>query len=220
VWPAWSLVGIGGWLGATVAAGIGANDEAPVLRAFAAGGAVFFTVTFAAAAVGMRRRALAFDVGRYRALALRPLSEDEARRVARAGQGPAFRVLAFAALSTALLLGGVVTMSTGLLVAAAVVVALSIVATLLRPDGATFDELLEPLGLHVVTMPTWRGRLVGDAVLRGERHGRAVVVRQTPTSATTDVGGAVITRRGNGAGRFLLEDLHAAEQQASLPSSA
>jgi hypothetical protein len=67
-WAAFSLIGIGLWVGAMVLVGVLSDDPAdpgPTLIAFAAGGSLFFGLMFAAVLVQQLRRRPADPRGRF-----------------------------------------------------------------------------------------------------------------------------------------------------------
>jgi hypothetical protein len=268
VWPwvLWSLFGIGGWIGATVraAASVDEPSEAAgrVLATFAIGGAVFFGVTFAGAAVGIRRQRGAVDEDVYRRLLLVETSDRTVRAVTGGHRRLGYTYVVFGVITTALALVafglGSDRWSPPLLYGAlAIVLAWCVVALRSMSSVPTVgDALLSPLGLRVTSVPAFaalpsgRGRLVGPMTFAGERHGRSVVVEQRPSSSTTRISGSrprqvvsgptelaartgidatrwrgvrvesgpdgvVVRRRGNGAGRWMLEDLLLAETLAT-----
>jgi hypothetical protein len=258
----WSVVGLSAWIGATVWAAATVDDPSDaagrVLGTFAIGGAAFFALTFAGAAVGIRRQRGTFDDDLYRRLIVVETPERVVRAAVAGHRRLGYVYVGFGAVTTGLALAaiglGTCRWSSPLLYGAlALVIVWSVVASM---SGSSGSVVVSPLGLRVTStpgiarLPSGRGRFVGSMTMVGERHGRSVAIEQRPTSATTTIRGArpvgvvtlaaelaartgldadrwhrvraesgpdgvVVRRRGNGAGRWLLEDLLLAESLAA-----
>ena len=169
-----------------------------VLGAFAGGGAAFFAVTFAGAAIGIRRQPGALDPDLYAQLALVDVSDRTVRRVTGGHRRLAYVYVVFGVLTTALLLLGIGLADDRLRApllygALALVLVWALIAyRSLSSLSADIDAIVEPLGLHVTSTPrvSGRGRLVGPTTLAGQRHGRGVTIEQRTTTTTTSVQGA------------------------------
>lgn len=183
-WAIWSLCGIGAWVGVTIVAAVLNDDPAdagPVTTTFAVAGAVFFTITFGAASLQMRNRRTRVATDLYRRLALTEVDEVETHGLV----GIGWTYLFFGAATTGLML-----LAIGLndedvfpillwTVVALVGVWLIVMVVGLRRAFTATDAFAAPLGL----------RLVGTDLV-GERHGRAVEIRQGFDGSTTTVAGS------------------------------
>lgn len=194
-----SLSGIAIWIGATVLAGVVSDDPTdprPTLLTFAAGGAAFFGLIFAAALLQTRDRpdpqldallaelAIEPELGRHRAARIGVL-----RHVARAYilLGAVVTALGLAAIVQEAL--GVGSPRTTLTVTVVIVVAWALaIPLILRWARRASDSVLSPLGLEQ------RG-----AVIAGERHGRDVRVEITAAGSVTRLGDAGETPTLSGA---------------------
>lgn len=204
-WTALSLLGLGAWFGATVAAAVtndDPSDPAPILRTFAVGGAVFVGTVLAAAGIGVRRRATRVSSALYRQLALGDVPPGTLRAATRGTQGTTASYLVLAGLTSGLMFAAIglgeggptaLLLYTGV---ALVVVWLGVMVRSLGRAWRAADDVLAPLGLAVTAVPSWMPGLLGspralhgDLAIGGERRGRAVTVAQRPGTAVTVVGG-------------------------------
>lgn len=205
-WFAGCLVGIALWIGVTVAVAArygGPGDSRPGNVAFAIGGAVFFGVVFTVAAVQMRRTQLRGRNDLYERLALTPVSPATIRRASRGAHRIGYGYLVFGALVTGLGLAAIAASDTrwsrGFLLAMLGLVVLWLVYMVyaLRRVFSTTEELFAPLGLRLVSMPTYvlnwftdGGHMVGGVTYAGSRHGREVAITHEPARAVTLARGA------------------------------
>jgi hypothetical protein len=205
-WMAFSIIGIGCWIGMTVLVAVlhdDPNDPKPVLRTFAIGGGLFFGAMFGAAAVQIRRSQGAASDALYVRLAGGEVPPATRRSVARTTRSIGSVYLLFGAVTTGLMLLGIGLADDRIMqVLMTAVVGLVIVWAaysgwaLTRTYKAT-DDLFAPLGLRITETPTYvpnvlvgGGHLAGALTYEGVRHGRTVTITQTPTEATTHVSGA------------------------------
>lgn len=264
-WLVGCLLGIALWVGVTVIVGSrygGPSNPRPGSIAFAVGGAVFFGVVFAVAAVGMRRSQYTSRSELYDRLAVAPVDPSTIRRATRGMYRIGYTYLAFGALVTGLGLAAIgfgdddggSWMFTVMIVL--IVLWFGYMLFALRRVYTSTDVLFAPLGLHLEEVPSyvvhWFGgtSLSGAMTYGGTRHGRHVSITQEPKQAVTVVQGHVsarkppktpaqmatltgepagrwrgvtvevsadqvaVIRRGNGAGRWFLNDLLLAEAVA------
>jgi hypothetical protein len=209
-WTAFSILGIGGWIGLTVLVAVrhdDPTDATPVLRTFAIGGGIFFGALFGAAALQIRRSQGAATDALYVRLAGGDVPAATRRSVARTTRSIASVYLVFGAVTTGLVLLGIglaneriaqvlLTVAVGLVILWAAYSSWA----LTRTYRAT-DDLFAPLGLRITETPTYLpnalaggGHLAGALTYEGVRHGRTVTITQTATEAITRVSGAAAPR--------------------------
>lgn len=184
-WRAFTLIGIALWIGVTVLVTVlndDASDPRPTLLTFAAGGAVFFGITFGVAFWQTRPRPdpeldalLAELTLEQAATRLRASLIGSTRRIARAYivLGALTTVLGLSAIAQeALEQGSARTTLTAMIVV--VIVWACAVPFVIRFANRASASILAPLGLEQ------RG-----AVIAGERYGRAIRIEITPAGSVT-----------------------------------
>jgi hypothetical protein len=209
-WMAFSIIGIGCWIGMTVLVAVlhdDPTDATPVLRTFAIGGALFFGTMFGAAALQVRRSQGAATDALYLRLADGEVPAATRRAVARSTRSIVSVYLLFGAVTTGLMLLGIGLaddriMRSLMTVAVALVIGWAAYSgwAISRAYRAT-DDLFAPLGLRITETPTYvahplvaGGHLAGALTYEGVRAGRTVTITQTPKQATTHVSGAAPPR--------------------------
>lgn len=175
-WAAFCLIGIGLWVGATVAVAVindDPSDGRPVVLTFAAGGATFFGLMFAAAWWQTRPRSSPELDALVGELSLEPGMTARGARAIGGMRLVARAYIALGALVTALGLAAIVQegLETGnpratlYAMVGIVVVWAAAVPFVIRRANAASRAVLTPLGLSQ-----------NGATLSGERHGRRVTV--------------------------------------------
>jgi hypothetical protein len=201
-WTIFTLLGVAGWLGVTVyvaATNDNPSDATPILRTFAVAGGAFFGVVLVAAAVQLRGSTSRVSEQLYRRLAVFAVSPQTVRAARRQGLRTGHTYLAFAGLTTGLLMTVIGLGEQGpyeILFAVLFLLVLGwfgygVVA--LRRAYRSAGDLLAPLGLSMVEAPMMvvgdGNRLVGRVAYRGVRHGREVSIDQTTRTVVTTVAG-------------------------------
>jgi hypothetical protein len=209
-WGIFTVVGIVAWLGATVfvaATNPDPSDATPILRTFAIAGGVFFGLVFAGAAWEVRHTQTDASERLYHRLAVAAVPRRAIRAAVRRTRGMQHTYLAFAAVTTGLLLTMIAFGEAGpyreLAAAMMALVMAWLIYSIVAHDRAfaVSGELLAPLGLAVTDVPGYAlrpygggGDLVGRLAFAGERYGRQVSVSQAPRVAATEVRGAFRSR--------------------------
>jgi hypothetical protein len=203
------IVGLAGWIGATIAVAArqdpGQADDA-ARTAFVIGGAVFFGVMFGAAAFQMRRIQRRTTSGLYERLALRPLAPGTLRRATKGLFSIGYVYVLFGVVVTAIGLIAIgVGDDTGKIIRFVIPIlgvwtVYAVYAT--RKAFRAGDDIMSPLGLQLTGIPEYRysiitdrGWLTGAMTYAGRRHGREVSITQTPKQAVTVVEGDVGRRK-------------------------
>lgn len=208
-WTAFVVVGLAGWIGATVAVAArqdpGQADDA-ARTAFVIGGAVFFGVMFGAAALQMRRIQRRTTSGLYERLALRPLAPGTLSRATNGLFSIGYVYVAFGVVVTTIGLIAIgVGDDTGRIIRFVIpILAIWTVYTVyaMRKAFRASDDIMSPLGLQLTGVPSYRYSILADRAwmtgamtYAGERHGRQVSITQTPKQAVTVVAGEVGRRK-------------------------
>ena len=208
-WLVGCLTGIALWIGVTVFVASRYTEPGssrPATLTFAIGGAVFFGVLFAVAAVQMRRAQLRARTDLYQRLALMPVSAATIRRAARGASRIGYVYLAFGAVVTALGLAAIAAAESRwsewlfrAMLGLVVLWLVYMVFALRRVYSAT-DELFAPLGLRLVETPSYvvgwfgeGGQLRGSLTYAGRRHGLEISITHEPKLAVTVARGPVGT---------------------------
>ncbi len=181
------LVGIGGWVGATVVAAVvndDPSDPAPVLLTFAGGGALFFGAIFGFGLWQTRPRSDPQLDLLLAELAIEPGGQGGGARAIGGMRRLARAYLLLGALVTAL--GLVAIVQTALDVGSPVATVYALVAI------TVFWALAVPLALRYANSASAAtlgplGLIQRGTVLAGERHGRGVRVEITSKGSTTSV---------------------------------
>lgn len=208
-WAVFSLVGVAGWIGATVVAAVNAEDPSdpePILRTFALAGGVFFGLILGAAALQVRRSGSRVNERLYRRLALGEVPPRVLRAAVRGARRVGYVYLLFAAMTTFLALAAIglgPDGPTAALYYAAGVLVLGWLVYMVYALSRSYqgsNDVLAPLGLAIATLPTWvptsgGGVLAGALSFSGERHGRAVAIAQRTRTALTTVQGEFAKRK-------------------------
>lgn len=201
-WTIFTLLGVAGWLGATVyvaATNADPSDPTPILRTFAVAGGGFLGAVLVAAALQLRNRASEGGERLYRRLAPAVVAPEILRAAGRQGARTGHVYLLLAGVTTGLLMtiiglgeqGPYEILFAALLVIVVGWAAYALVALRRAYRGA--GDLLAPLGLSIVETPAMvvgaGNRLVGRLSYQGVRHGRTVSIDQLTGTAVTAVSG-------------------------------